>query len=127
MQNFMTFFDYVFYRVSNVYIKKWKDAHGFIYGIGMVSMMQLAHIFFFMDIIALISPIFNSYFFESTKGKNFMHSGIIFPCLVIFGYNFFRYLKLKPFKSLENKWKEEKGIKKIKKGWLIFIYIICNI
>ena len=116
-------FDYIFYRVSNLYITKWKDSQGMIYGIGVVSIMQLTHILFILLVFAIFSDNINEAIFKQREGQNFMHSGIIYPCLIVFAYNSFRYFKLMPFEKAKNKWSDEETDLKIKRGWLIIFYI----
>ena len=121
------FFDYLFYRVSDYYINKWKDAQGMIYGIGVVSIMQLTHILFVAIVFALFSENINDLLFKQREGMNFMHSGIIFPCLLILAINFFRYLKFYPFEKVKTHWDNEESKIKNKRGWQIVIYILVNL
>ena len=123
----MKFFDYIFYRTSNYYMKRWKDDTGAMYGIGVVTIMQLVHLIFIQLIFAFSFNSANEFLFERNEGKNFMHSGAIYPAIVIFGLNLLRYFKLNKFEGLEKIWKDEALVLKKKRGWLIIFYIILNI
>lgn len=121
------FFDYLFYRVSDFYIAKWKDAQGMIYGVGVVSIMQMAHILLILIVLSFFSNQVNEFIFKQGEGKNFMHSGIIYPCLILLGYNFYRYFKKVPFEKAQLIWGEEKNeIKKIR-GRLLMLYLTLSL
>jgi hypothetical protein len=126
MKNILIFFDYISYRISNVYIIKYKEVHGFLYGICVVTIMQMFQILLLLNILAFISSSINYYLFKLGEGKNFLHSWIIWPSLFILGFNYYRYIKIKPFTLLDEKWKDEPSTVKKKNGWLILIYIISN-
>jgi nitrate/nitrite transporter NarK len=120
------FFDYLFYRVSNIYITKYKDAQGMIFGIGVVSIVQLIHILLVMLVLAFFSENINEIIFKRREGLNFMHSGIIYPCLLILTINLFRYLKLFPYEKAKKYWEYEETKIKYRRGWWITLYIIVN-
>ena len=101
------FFDYIFYRVTDSYINKWKDEQGMIYGVGVVSVMQITHIMFILLVFALFFNNVNDIFFKQREGFNFMHSGIIYPCLIVLAYNFFRYFKFFSFERAKKQWVDE--------------------
>ena len=123
----MKFFDYIFFRISNYYIKRWKDDTGSMYGIGVVTIMQLVHFIFIQLIFAFSFQSINDFLFERNEGKNFMHSGAMYPAIIVFGLNLLRYFKFRKFEKLEKIWKDEApGLKK-KRGWLITLYIVLNI
>jgi len=56
-----------------------------------------------------------------------MHSGIIYPCLIILIFNFFRYFKMYPFEKAKKQWGDEETERKIKRGWWIIFYIVLNL
>jgi len=120
-------FDYIFYRVSDYYTTRWKDTQGMMPGIGVVSIMQLIHILFILIIFAFISNNINEIIFVQREGRNFMHSGVIYPCLIIFSYNFYRYFKIMPYEKSKEKWSNEKIDTKKRKGRLIILYIVLNL
>jgi hypothetical protein len=120
-------FDYIFYRVSDFYISRWKDAQGMVYGIGVVSIMQLTHMLFILLIFAFFSNSINEIIFELREDNNFMHSGVIYPCLIVLAFNFFRYFKILPYEKAKKQWGgEEAGLQR-KKSWWIISYIIFNL
>ena len=123
----LKFFDYLFYRVSSYYIYKWDDDTGSIYGIGLVSIMQLIHVVFLKLIAAFISDSANEYLFERKEGLNFLESGIIYTVLIIFAFNLLRYLRLKKFDFLETLWKDEEPSRRKRRGWIIISYIVLNL
>ncbi|MBW6496806.1 MAG: hypothetical protein K0B09_00320 [Bacteroidales bacterium] len=123
----MKFFDYIFYRVSRYYLKKWDDDTGPIYGIGLVSIMQLIHVLFLAVILSLASEPINEILFERKEGKNFLNSGIIYPVAILFIINFTRYLKFKKLSFFNNVWENEPSALKKKRGWLIILYIVLNL
>ena len=120
------FFDYLFYRVSDLYINKWKDSQGMMAGVGVVSIMQLIHLLFILLILALFSENINEVLFEKREGLNFMHSGIILPCLIVFAFNLYRYFKILPFEKTRKIWGNEKIKIKLERGKWVVIYIILN-
>lgn len=123
----MKFFDYIFYRVSNYYINRWNDDNGHIYGIGLVSIMQLIHVLFIAVILALVSEPINELLFEKNEGGNFLNSGIIYPVAILFIINFTRYLKFKKYSYFRNIWENEHKELKKKRGRLIILYIVLNL
>ncbi len=120
------FFDYIFYRVSDSYITKWKDEQGMIYGIGVVSIMQITHLIFILLVFAFLSNDVNEFIFKQREGQNFMHSGIIYPCLIILAYNFFRYFKVFSFEKAKKQWVDEEKELTRKNGRRIIFYIVLN-
>lgn len=123
----MKVFDYIFYRVSSYYISKWDDDTGPIYGIGLVSIMQLIHILFIAVLLAMAFVPINEILFERREGGNFLNSGIIYPITILFVMNFFRYLKFKKYSYFRNVWENEPSELKKKRGWLIVLYIVLNL
>jgi hypothetical protein len=123
----MKFFDYIFYRVSSYYINRWDDDTGPIYGIGLVSIMQLFHFLFVALIFALAYDPINEMFFKRNEGDNFLSSGIIYPVIVVFIINIIRYLRIKKYDYFNNVWMNEPNGLKKKRGWLIILYIVLNL
>lgn len=123
----MKFFDYIFYRVASYYINKWNDDTGHIYGIGVVSIMQLIHVLIVAVVLALAFEPINELLFEKKEGGNFLNSGIIYPVAILFIINFTRYLKFKKYSYFNNYWENEPDKLKIKRGWLIILYIVLNL
>jgi|LSQX01.3.fsa_nt_gb hypothetical protein len=123
----MKYFDYLFYRFSDYYIKRWKDDTGTMYGIGIVTIMLLIHLVFIKLIIAFAFPNANEFLFERQEGKNFIESGAIYTAIIVFGLVLLRYLKFQKIEKLELKWKDENALTRKKKAWGIALYIFLNL
>lgn len=121
------FFDYLFYRVSDFYITKCKDSQGMIYGVGVVSIIQMAHILLIIIVLSFASNHVNEFIFKQGEGKNFMHSGIIYPCLMLLGYNFYRYFRKISFEKAKLIWGEEKDETKKIRGRLLILYLTSSL
>ena len=123
----MIFFDYIFYRVSHYYISKWDDDTGHVYGIGLVSIMQLIHFLFVLIILAFLNEPMNELLFVGKEGSNFLNSGIIIPVVVLFILNFTRYTKFKNYRYFSEHWMNEPKQLRSKRGWLIILYLALNL
>jgi hypothetical protein len=118
--------DYLFYRISYPYIEKYKDKQGHIYGVGVVAVMQLMHIYTILLIVALISKNFDIAFFEASRNVNYIHSWKTIPTLIVVLLNAL-YLNKKRYNELNTYWANENKQKRHKRGWLISVYIFSNI
>lgn len=120
----MAFFDYIFYRVSSFY-QRWSDDTFYLYGVGIVSILQLSFFILILLFLAFTSSDLDHLIFRKGEGKNFLTSGIIFPVLIIYGLNLIRYLRFKPFDALHKRYQAESSKKKqIRKYQIILIYIV---
>jgi hypothetical protein len=123
----MKFFNYLFYRVAGYYLNRWKDVRGPVYGITLVTLMQLTHLWMIFIIAALFSDQVNYYLFEKWETKTFLYSWILYPCLLAYGLNMLKYLKFLKYEYYKEKWRDEEDSLKRKRGWLIILYIILTI
>ena len=121
----LEFFDYFFYRVSTTY-KKWGESSEIVYGVGLLSIMQMSHIMLILIVLALLFPEINYWVFQKREGLNFMHSGIILPSVILLSLNFLRY-NSKKYMALEEKWKDEDKETLEKRNRIIIIYIISTL
>jgi hypothetical protein len=118
--------DYIFYRISNIYIEKYRDKQGYIYGAGIIILMELMHVYAILLIAAIACNDFDNWFFEPSKNVSYLYEWkniLIIILLLLSGVhlNENRYYRLKATLMQE----DEKV--RNKKGWLIGIYIIANI
>lgn len=118
--------DYIFYRISYIYIEKYKDNQGYIYSVGIIVLMQLMHIYTVLLIFALNSESFNSAFFEASKNVNYLYSWKTIPILIVLFCNGL-YLNKRRYDKLKIAWANEDKKQRNKKGWSIGAYIFLNI
>lgn len=123
----MKYFDYLFYRFSDYYIKRWKNDTGPMYGIGIVSIMLSMHLIFIELVFAFAFPNANELLFERHEGENFIESGAIYTAIIVFGLVLLRYLKFQKIEKLALKWKDENALTRKKKAWGIALYIFLNL
>jgi hypothetical protein len=123
----MRFFNYLFYRVAGYYLNRWEDVRGPVYGITLVTLMQLFHLWIIFIVAALFSEQVNYYLFEKWESKTFLYSWILYPCLLAYGLNMLKYLKFSKYECYEYKWKDENKSLKKKRGWYIVVYILLTI
>ncbi len=118
--------DYLFYRVSYVYIEKYKDKQGYILGGGLVTLMEIMHIGAVVIFIGIFSRRFNITYFEPLRDVNYLHSWTTIPALVHFGFNAL-FLNKRRYTKLAAYWTNEEKIIRKKRGYLIVLYIIANL
>ena len=123
----MKYYNYLFYRVADYYINRWKDTGGLVNGIGLVTFMQLTHLWSIFIVTALFSEQVNYCLFEKWETKSSLHSWIIYPCLLVYGFNMLKYLKFTKYDYFQEKWKDENKSLRKKRGWLIILYVLLNI
>jgi hypothetical protein len=123
----MRFFDYIFYRVSAYYIKRWGDTLGYFNGIALVVVMLITHMFFVIIVVALTWEPANRYIFVEPRGRRMTDPLELLPVLAVITLVSVRYLKFKKFQELEMRWQLEDSRLRRRRGWLIAIYIVLNV
>jgi hypothetical protein len=109
------FFEYCFYRIATVYIKRKIDKHPFVYACGWVTFGQLGNILTIFDIY----QIFTNRILGNDK---LLIWSIVLPLYII---NTFFFMNEKKYKWMVEHYKEEKN-RKIK-GWAVFLYEIVSL
>lgn len=122
----MKIYNYLFYRVAGYYLNRWEDVRGPVYGITLVTLMQLFHLWTIFIIVALFSEQVNYYLFEKWETKTFLYSWILYPCLVAYGLNMLKYLKFTKYEYYKDKWIDENKTLRKKRGWLIILFILLT-
>lgn len=123
----MRFFNYLFFRVAGYYMDGWNDFRGPINGITLVTLLQLSHLWLVLILAALFSEQANYYLFEKRESANFLHSWILFPCLLVYALNMLKYLKFSKYEYFKERWKSETVALKKKRGWFIIFYVLLTI
>ena len=103
----MRFFDYIFYRVSNYYTRRWHDNEGYFYGITVVLAMLVLHTMFLLLLVAIIWEPANSYLFLEGGGIRFPFLLRTVPVLTLAALIALRYLKFRRYEVLDRIWREE--------------------
>jgi hypothetical protein len=89
----MIIFDYVFYRIANLYLSSFKDKNGEALGALFVSLFQIFLIGLLLLIIAIFSKGFNSLIFDGyLNNPDYTLWKMLIP-LVVLGFNFSRYFR----------------------------------
>ena len=125
----MRFYDYIFYRVASYYIFRWKEEIGGpMKAMILVALIQSMHIMLFAIMVGLVFQTFNATFFLSNRNM-YQNPHALILTILIFGPNFYRYLKVKPYEQIAAKenWKDEPINVKRRKGYLIVLYIILTL
>jgi len=109
----MKWFDYIFYRIAQSYLMKWKDDTGIFTGIAILTLSQFLFLLTFGLVLSHTSnfkiPYLNKYY-------------IWLICLSGLVLNSIRYKKFITFKMLEQKYANENNAKK--NGILVVVYLI---
>ncbi|MFW5983402.1 MAG: hypothetical protein ACOCQ4_02790 [bacterium] len=109
----MYLFDYVFYRISRIYLKTKIETHRpDIFASGVVTLFQSFNLFTLL------------YFLFSIKTTPELCAYIITPLMLLNWVFFFNRKNLKKYKK---RWDEEEKNKRIMKGILIIVYLIVSI
>lgn len=122
----MRIYNYLFYRVAGYYLNRWEDVRGPIYGITLVTLMQLFHLWITLIIVSLFSYQVNYYLFEKWESKTFLYSWVLYPCLVAYSINMLKYLKFTKYEYYKEKWIDESKVLRKKRGWLIVLFILLT-
>lgn len=112
----MKVFDYIYYRIYWIYQYKWKESMPNLYSIGAISVLQMINI---SSVIFLAVFLFNPDF----------HINKYFGVIFIFGFwllNHLRYKNNRSFYNLEKQWNNEPRNIRIKRGILVFLYILLS-
>ncbi|MUP36645.1 hypothetical protein [Labilibaculum euxinus] len=114
----LTFFDYLFYRIAYFYANHldYDDIKEYA-GSGILGLLQLSNALF---IIFLIKPIDD---FTSVE-KLFV---FLMGYLITFGFNLYRYKKIRTYKELDEKWKDQSQKAKKLKTLIIIGYVLLSI
>jgi hypothetical protein len=118
--------NYLFYRISDAYIRKWKDQNGYIHGAGIVLLMEILHIGSLLFIIAIFSKQFERIYFGSLKALAWYQSWTTIVILVLFIANITLFDK-KKYALLSEYWKNEEPSLKKYRGRLVLLYILFNL
>jgi polyferredoxin len=109
----MYLFDYVFYRISRIYLKTKIETHRpDIFASGVVTLFQSFNLFTLL------------YFFFSIKTYPELCAYIIIPLMVL---NWIFFFNRKNLKKNQKRWDGEEKNKRIMKGILIIAYLIVSI
>lgn len=122
----MKLIDYIFYRISDAYIKKWKDKQGYIHGGGIITFVEIMNIGSLLLIMGILSSQFYQLYFEPLKEHNFLHSWTAIPVLLLFVFNALFFNK-KRYNNLVDVWADEDKYLRKKRGWLIVGYIVLSL
>lgn len=109
----MNLFNYIFYRISNIYIKSGIETQRpDIFASGLVTLFQG------FNLIALL------YFIFSLRMTTYLWVYIAIPLMILNWFFFFNYKNLKKF---QKRWEgEEKGKRQVR-GCLIVAYLLATI
>lgn len=109
----MNLFNYIFYRISGVYIKTGLETQRpDIFASGLITLFQG------FNIIPIL------YFLFSIKATTYLLVCLYIPLMLINWIIFFNYKKLKKF---QKKWDSEEKSKRQIKGVLIIVYLIASV
>jgi len=116
----ISWFDYVYFRIYDIYQNKWHDSMPWIYALTIVSITQS----FFLLSIPIIYGIITQ-----TKLGELGVSKYYFALLayIILGLNYFRYKWIIPYSLMLTKWKGESKNTRKKRGRLVVLFIILSI
>jgi hypothetical protein len=115
--NPLILFDYVYYRIANVYDKR------FGYGESKeLSGVLILSLFQFSNILVLT----NLFKIKDNLIKILPNYSFIFGIIIICVLNYIRYIKLLNFSDLEDKWGCESNNKMITRGVLVIVYFLLS-
>jgi hypothetical protein len=114
--NPLILFDYVFYRTSNFF----GNIPGYKYskelnGITMLSFLQNLNLFTLLNLFDI----------RIQNDKQYVMSFFL-GLVVLFGFNYIRYIKSNKYKNLNNIWNTECGLKKNIRSTLVTIYFLAS-
>jgi hypothetical protein len=122
----MRFFDYIFYRVSDYYAKRWHEDMAYFYGMTVVGFLWVT----LLSLVALLAAILwepaNHYLFEARQGKHMSDPSKFIPVLILFGLLALRYLRYKKYEDLARIWGDEDLRKRRRRGWMIAAYVVVS-
>jgi hypothetical protein len=119
-------FDYIFYRVSRYYIKRWRDDLGYYQGMGLVGLMWTFHVICLGVVAAFLWEPVNRFLFVENTGIGIIHIRNLVAALITMGLTLLRYSKLKKFETLDEIWGNEDQALRRKRGWAIAAYVTLN-
>ncbi len=112
-------FDYIFYRVTRFYKRRWKESFQESYGICALSIVQGMAI---VDALLALKLAFGKVVF--TYFPKPLYVAAIFAIL---GVNFYRYLRIIPYEKLEERWGNEDAITNRRRAVLVVLCIVVSI
>lgn len=119
--------DYLFYRITNVYLKRWNERNAYLKGCAVVILLLEVNVYSLFLLLAFVSQRFRYTYLAYIKtDKDYMHSWmtvvIIALCITcIYIFNKKRYVRLAA--TLDG----DSNKTRYKKGWLITAYIVLSI
>ena len=120
----MAIFDYIFFRITNLYISSFKDKNGEALGALFVTLFQIFIIGLILLIFALLSESFNYFVFDGfLNNPDYKLRKMSIPIIVL-GFNFYRYFQICNYGFLKVKWINEDSKTRYINGWIIAISVV---
>ena len=120
----MKFFDYIFFRITSLYLNTFNDRNGESIGSLFLSLLQLFILLFILLLVAVFDEKINEIIFTNFFNNSKFRYWKILTALIILGFNFYRYFSIKNYSKLKSVWIFESSDTKRRNGWLITCFSI---